>query len=308
MSTRSSALCIVCPTSPNSATGQWAWMKRASEVPPVVLSSGVRPVTAPIAAARQSLTGPGGTRNDSPLTSQESRYLPPTAASRRSTQSCRLALDHLSLKRMLNVARATPGAMLVAGLPMSIVVTCRLDGWKCSVPSSSGVVVKACSIATSRCAALSTRCGYATWPCTPSTTSAAGHAAATADLDHVAERRGRGRLADDAGVEHLAALAQPIEHLPGAVDRRGLLVAGDQQADRAGELVAARRQKPLGGGDKGGDRPLHVDRAAAAQLAVAQHWRRTARTTSPRPDRSAPRRYGRRSTDSGGRCPGGRIG
>src|SRR3954470_11463472 len=57
-------------------------MKRASEVPPVVLSSGVRPVTAPIASVRQSLTGPGGTRKDSPLTSHVSAYLPPIGAGR----------------------------------------------------------------------------------------------------------------------------------------------------------------------------------------------------------------------------------
>ena len=56
-------------------------MKRASEVPPVVLSSGVLPVTVPIAAVKHSLTVPGGTRNDSPLTSQTSRYLPPSEAS-----------------------------------------------------------------------------------------------------------------------------------------------------------------------------------------------------------------------------------
>src|SRR5205807_6049216 len=103
-------------------------MKRASEVPPVVLSSGVRPVTAPIAALRHSLTGPGGTRKDSPLTSQASFTLPPTAASFSATQDLRVSLVHRSLKRILNVARAKPGTTLVAGLPISIVVTWRLDG------------------------------------------------------------------------------------------------------------------------------------------------------------------------------------
>ena len=98
----------------------------------------------------------------------------------------------------------------------------------------------------------------------------AGHAAAPADLDHVAERIGRSRLADDAGVEALRRVPQPSQHLFRAVDRDPLLVAGDQQADRAGEAVAARRHKPLGGGDERGDRPLHVHRAAAAQFAVAQ--------------------------------------
>src|SRR6185295_19703661 len=105
-------------------------MKRASEVPPVVLSSGVWPVTAPIAAARAALTGPGGTRNDSPLISQVSRYLPPIAASFLSIAARNVALDQRSLRRMLNVARARPGTTLVAGLPISIVVTCNVEGWK----------------------------------------------------------------------------------------------------------------------------------------------------------------------------------
>src|SRR4051794_1514142 len=96
----------------------------------------------------------------------------------------------------------------------------------------------------------------------------AGHAAAAADLDHVAELGRRGRLADDTGIEHLAALAQPFQHLPGAVDRDPLLVPGDQETDRAGKPGPTSGEKPLGGGDEGGDRALHVDGAAAAQHAV----------------------------------------
>src|SRR5260370_4545935 len=67
-STRPSALCIVSPTSTYSATGQWARMNRASEVPPVVLSSCVLPLIPRIASARQSLSIPGATTNASPLT------------------------------------------------------------------------------------------------------------------------------------------------------------------------------------------------------------------------------------------------
>ena len=97
-----------------------------------------------------------------------------------------------------------------------------------------------------------------------------GQTAAPADLDHVAENARARRLTDEAGVEGLAALRQPLEHLPGAVDRGALLVAGDQEADRTGkrgallvEVISHRR-------DKGGDRPLHVDGTAAAQRAVAE--------------------------------------
>ena len=91
-------------------------------------------------------------------------------------------------------------------------------------------------------------------PARRATVEPAGHAAAPADLDHVAERRRDGRLADQAGVEHLAVLPQPVQHLAGAVDRGAFLVAGDQQADRAGEVVAALGQEALGRGDEGGDR------------------------------------------------------
>src|SRR3954462_1978201 len=80
----------------------------------------------------------------------------------------------------------------------------------------------------------------------------ASHAAAPANLDHVAELSRRGRLADDAGIEHFAALAQPFQHLLGAVDPDAFLVAGDKEAAGAGKARAARGKETLGGGDKGG--------------------------------------------------------
>ena len=49
----------------------------------------------------------------------------------------------ISLNRMLNTARAVAGITLVAGLPMSIVEICSVDGWKCSEPRSSSALVKA---------------------------------------------------------------------------------------------------------------------------------------------------------------------
>src|SRR6185437_12451832 len=91
------------------------------------------------------------------------------------------------------------------------------------------------------------------------------HAAAPADLDHVAQKLGAGRLADEARVEALAALREPVQHLAGAVDRRPLLIPGDQQAERAGEAWAALVEERSCSGDKGGDGALHVDGAAAAQ-------------------------------------------
>ena len=53
---------------PNSATGQTSLIKRASEVPPVVLSSGERPVVWATDLTMMSLHSLGGQRKDSPET------------------------------------------------------------------------------------------------------------------------------------------------------------------------------------------------------------------------------------------------
>ena len=95
----------------------------------------------------------------------------------------------------------------------------------------------------------------------------AGERAAPPDLDHVAESLGVRRLAEDAMVEALALRLCPIEQLDGAVDGRTLLVAGDEKADRAGEIrmpgeVCQRRRHHAG------DAALHVGGAAAEELAA----------------------------------------
>ena len=67
--------------------------------------------------------------------------------------------------------------------------------------------------------------------------------AAPAGLDGVAEYFHIARLAEDAVVELFAALGRPLQQLDGAVDRDALLVAGDEQRDRAAlRLAAVRRQ------------------------------------------------------------------
>src|SRR3546814_4238521 len=65
--TASSSLCIVALHKPNSTTGHKRERKRASDVPPLVDSSGSRPVACVIAAAIMSENSPGGVRNGSPL-------------------------------------------------------------------------------------------------------------------------------------------------------------------------------------------------------------------------------------------------
>src|SRR5215510_13246666 len=89
--------------------------------------------------------------------------------------------------------------------------------------------------------------------------------AAPPDLYDVAQRLRAGRLAENAVVEGLAALGRPVEQLDRAVDRDVLLVAGDEEGDRArklatdaGEIIERRRHEA-------GDAALHVDGAAAEQ-------------------------------------------
>ena len=94
----------------------------------------------------------------------------------------------------------------------------------------------------------------------------AGQRTAPPDLQGVAEPLRIGRLADQAGIELLAAPDEPVEHLARAVDRRTFLVAGDQAADRPGRPMLL--EKTRGCGDEAGDRALHVDRATPVQHAV----------------------------------------
>ena len=91
-------------------------------------------------------------------------------------------------------------------------------------------------------------------------------AATPADLHHLAELFGVGRLADEAGIERLVALREPIQHLARAVDCRPFLVTGDQQAE--GADAGAGRTEAGYGSDEGGDGPLHVARPPPVEDAV----------------------------------------
>jgi hypothetical protein len=93
-------------------------------------------------------------------------------------------------------------------------------------------------------------------------------AAAPADLDHVAQPRRAGRLADDAVVDDLALGGQRLDHPFGAVEGHAFLVAGDQETQRALRFTVG--QIGGHGGDEGGDAALHVDRAAADQDAIGE--------------------------------------
>ena len=108
-------------------------MKRASDVPPVVESSGVWPLTAVTASATRLLKSPGGVRKASPETeiSMSMAFeLPATSARTVSRYLDRLLPECWSLKRIFSLAVAVAGIRLVVGLPTSIVVISRLVGGK----------------------------------------------------------------------------------------------------------------------------------------------------------------------------------
>src|SRR3546814_16084156 len=75
----------------------------------------------------------------------------------------------------------------------------------------------------------------------------------------------RRRLADQTEVRYMAVRFHPFQKLHRAEGGRALLVSGDDEAERA-VMVA----DPPGGGDKGGDRALHVNRATAMAHAARE--------------------------------------
>ena len=119
--------------------------------------------------------------------------------------------------------------------------------------------------------------------------------AAAADLDGIAQRGLARGLADQAPIDALLALAQHLDHAAGAVDRWPLLIAGDQEGDRAAVLRIA-AHKFLAGGHHGRQPALHVGRAAAVQErrpgSPAQRDRDRHSSSGPR---AARRRYGRQN-------------
>jgi len=96
----------------------------------------------------------------------------------------------------------------------------------------------------------------------------AGHGAAAAVFDHVAQRRAGGRFADDAVIKLLAARLEFFADDHGAVGSRAFFIAGDQESDGAGVVRAGQREF-FHRHHHRCNRGFHVRRAAAVQLAVA---------------------------------------
>ena len=101
----------------------------------------------------------------------------------------------------------------------------------------------------------------------PSDAQSSVEGAAPADLDHLAERIGIGRLAKDAMIETRAALMREAQQLFGPVDRRALLIAGDEKTDRALSCPMPLDEADRRGGE-GRDRAFHIGDAAAVDRAL----------------------------------------
>ncbi len=83
-------------------------------------------------------------------------------------------------------------------------------------------------------------------------------------------------------VEFLAALGRPLQQFYGAVDGDALLVAGDEQRNRASLRPAAmRRQIIERRRDEAGDAALHVDGATSVQHVFRRRRRQKADATMP---------------------------
>ena len=98
--------------------------------------------------------------------------------------------------------------------------------------------------------------------------------ATPADPDFVTESSGVRRLADEAGIDHLVARLQPVEHLHRAVYRRPFFIACDQERQGAAGEAAIVMNVFECRCDERRDASLHVDCAAAIEQTVANFARK----------------------------------
>ena len=169
---------------------------------------------------------------------------------------------------MLKLAAAAPGITLVAVFGTEMMVACTLDGWKRGVPASSGVDDRRSMMRASLGIGIVGELGIGRVALLAVHDHLGVDIAAPADLDLVAHRLGAGRLADQAGVQRLAARLHPVQHLDRAVDADRLLVAGDQERERAALQAAVGLEVVERGRDEAGDAALHVGGAAPVEHAV----------------------------------------
>ena len=154
-------------------------------------------------------------------------------------------------------------------LPTSTEVNSRFDGWKCSLPSSSGSAMQRGDQrrrAADRIVGALRIGDVALLAVTMSVPLSEPRRPILIVSPSVVDIA---RLAENAVVESLAALGRPLQQLDRAVDGDAFLVAGDQERDRALlRLAAVGGEMIERGGERAGDAALHVDRAAAKEFAV----------------------------------------
>ena len=232
----SSSLCMVALGRPKSTTGQSAIRKRPSEVPPWVESSGSTPVSASIAARDDLVDRPGrgqeGLARDLRLDRRARRRRLGGAADQLDQVVAAVEVVEADVELGAGAAGDDVGRLArgldrgdfeVGGLEgvVAVVELERLERGEHPRQLRHRIVgaVRVGDVALH-----------------------AGHRdphvdrAAPADLDDVAEPRLRGRLADQDHVGPDAALRHPLHQRRRAVGRRAFLVAGDDQAERAGML------------------------------------------------------------------------
>ena len=108
---------------PNSRVGQSRIINLASDVPPLVESSGVNPVTAFIDVDTSSEKTPGAVKKETALLGKKSSSTvvePAAVATTARTRSLRLSSVQLSLNLTLNCALAVAGMTFTAALPISM--------------------------------------------------------------------------------------------------------------------------------------------------------------------------------------------
>jgi|GEM_PF-5383388 len=244
-------------------TGQWDLTKRASEVPPVVESSGVRPVSAATARVIRVERGPGGVRKLSPeLWTFRSKVTPVGPA--QVSLNFRPGVEVV----VADVNRGAGGRRDDVGGGISSVDGGDLQG--------RGVEVVGAFVQWLRCQVCHQtgegvegvvglmRVGRVALQASGGETPREGTSAA--NFGHIAGVRHACWLSHQADVHLLAGLGHPVEDGAGAVGGVPFLVAGD--GDQDGAVGWGVCDKIYGSSNKGRDAGFHVRRPPAVEVAV----------------------------------------
>ena len=204
-------------------------------------------------------------------------------------------------KRKLNCTCASPGITLVAPVPAWKLEICQVVGGKYSLPRSHSMLCEFGDRRGDLVDRVFRKLRIGDVALHAFHRERAGERAAAAVLDHVAELADRGRLADDAVIEFLAALRERLDHAHRAVDGGPLLVGSEQHRDRAG-VIGMLADEIRDRRDERRDRGFHVGSAAAVEHAVPDRRRERVALPQCRAGRSARRRCVPRNTPAARRC------